>query len=50
MFKLDPNPTFLAEVPITRPGDQAPQLLKVHFKHMTSSQLNEFTSGNAGCI
>jgi hypothetical protein len=36
MFKLDPNPTFTVEVPITEPGGtQRP--LKVTFRHRTRS-------------
>lgn len=46
MFKLEPNPTFLATVQITEPGGQS-RPLKVHFKHQTSSQLKEFLNGRS---
>lgn len=35
MFKLQPNPTFKAKVPITIPGQAAPALVVMEFKHYT---------------
>ncbi|MFZ4538170.1 phage tail assembly chaperone [Propionivibrio sp.] len=38
MFKLEPNPTFWAEVGITVPGEKAPAKIEIEFKHMSVSE------------
>ena len=34
MFKLQPNPTFKARVPITVPGQAKPAEVEIEFRHM----------------
>jgi len=42
MFKLQPNPTFSAEVNITTPQGVVP--LKLEFKHMSKKALGDWTA------
>lgn len=47
MFRLDPNPTFVAPVLLSRPGSEAPVKVNFTFKHKTWRELNAWL-GNAG--
>lgn len=35
MLKLNPNPTFSADVRITVPGEITPAVIKIEYRHMT---------------
>lgn len=42
MFRLQPDPIFVAEVPITVPGADAPAVIAFNFRHMGRRQLAAF--------
>jgi len=46
MFKIDPEPTFTAEVELSVPGQPA-ALLSVRWKHLTRDKLREWIDGLA---
>ena len=46
MFRLQPNPTFTAEVKISTPQGVVP--LKLEFKHMGKKALGEWTEASKG--
>ena len=48
MFKLQPNPTFKAKVPITIPGQDKPALVEMEFRHMSREAVKAFFEGIAG--
>lgn len=45
MFKLQPNPSFIAKCPLTVPGQDRPVVVDVEFKHLSRPQLKEFFDG-----
>lgn len=42
MFKINPNPTFTADVPLSVPGQADPVIVKVTFKHKSKPALLDF--------
>lgn len=44
MFRLQPDPVFVAEVPLTVPGADAPALITFNFRHMGRRELAAFRS------
>ncbi len=40
MFKIIPNPTFLANVHLSVPGSEQLQVIKITFKHKNKTALN----------
>lgn len=42
MFKLLPNPTFWAAVALTVPGEPAPVIVDIEFKHQQRDALQDF--------
>lgn len=42
MFKLQPNPTFRAKVPISVPGQEKPQPLEMEFRHMSREAMKDY--------
>lgn len=42
MFKLQPNPTFSAKVPLSIPGQAKPAEIEVEFKFLTRKKVAEF--------
>ena len=41
-FKIDPSPTFVADVPLSVPGDDRPKLLKLTFRHKGRRALADY--------
>lgn len=39
MFKIQPNPTFWAKVPVTVPGQSEAVIVEMEFKHFTEEEL-----------
>ena len=48
MLKLNPDPTFVAQVSITVPGKVKPESVKMTFKYRSKKELNDFWEGNKG--
>jgi len=48
MLKLNPNPTFEAEVRITVPGEAEPQTVTLTFAYKAKSELAEYLKGMVG--
>ena len=46
MLKINPNPTFDAEVKVTVPGDEKPGSVKLTFKYMSRKDLAAFWEKN----
>ena len=42
MFKLQPNPTFKARVPITIAGQDKPAMVEMEFRHFSREAVKEF--------
>lgn len=42
MFKLQPNPTFKAKVPVSIPGQDKPQAIEMEFRHMSREAMREY--------
>ena len=42
MFKLNPNPTFTAKVPLSIPGESKRATVDVEFKHLSRKAIQEF--------
>ena len=42
MFKLQPNPTFKARVPITIPGQPKPADVEMEFKHLSREAVKTY--------
>ncbi len=38
MFKLQPNPTFWAKVPLTVPGESKPQMVDIEFNYFPEEE------------
>lgn len=47
MFKLQPNPTFIAKAALSVPGQAAPASIDVEYKHLSRPQLKAFYGGLA---
>ena len=48
MLKLNPNPTFDAEVRITVPGQVEPESVTLTFAYKSRSELSEYLKGMSG--
>lgn len=48
MFKLTPNPTFKANVPLTVPGEESPVAVKFSFRHKTLVAAQKWYESNEG--
>lgn len=48
MFKLTPNPTFIAAVALSLPGEAKPANVKITFKHLVRPQIKAFFEGLEG--
>jgi hypothetical protein len=42
MLKLNPSPTFKADVPLTEPGKAEPTIVKITFRYKTRKEVEEF--------
>lgn len=42
MFKINPNPTFTAKVPLSIPGEAKPAMVDVEFKHLSKKAIKAF--------
>lgn len=42
MFKIDPAPTFAADVPLSVPGDDKPRVLRITFRHKGRRALADY--------
>lgn len=42
MFKLQPNPTFKARVPVTIPGQAKPAEIEIEFRHFSREKMREY--------
>lgn len=42
MFKIVPNPTFACDVPLSVPGQEKPETLKIIFRHKTRADLHAY--------
>ena len=42
MFKLSPNSSFWAKVPLSVPGAEKPVLIEVEFKHQSKSAIKNY--------
>ena len=42
MFKINPNPTFTAKVPLSVPGESKRATVDVEFKHLSRKAIQEF--------
>jgi len=42
MLKINPNPQFTAEVPLSEPGKKKPTIVKMTFKYKNRKELIEF--------
>lgn len=47
MFKIAPNPTFTADVKVSVPGQDAPAVLTLTFRHMGRKALKAWIEGAA---
>lgn len=47
MFKLQPNPTFIAKVDLSIPGEEKPQTIDVEFRHMSRKEIKAHSERNA---
>jgi hypothetical protein len=45
MFKINPSPTFTADVKVSVPGQDAPALLTLTFRHKGRKALNAWVDG-----
>ena len=48
MFKLNPSPTFVAQVPLSVPGMPEPLDIAVTFKHKNKTALKAWMAGASG--
>lgn len=48
MFKLNPSPTFKAEVPLSVAGMAKPMAIEVEFRHKTATGIQKWMEGAAG--
>lgn len=48
MFKINPQPTFKADVSITVPGQSEPATIVVEYKHRTREQITELIETSKG--
>jgi len=48
MFKLQPNPTFTVQVPMTVPGSPEPAPLTVEFRHLSRRRIKTYFEGLQG--
>lgn len=48
MFKLNPNPTFWAKVPLTVPGRDKQEIVEVEFIHMNRDDLKDYFNNLEG--
>jgi hypothetical protein len=48
MFKLTPNPTFKAPVPLSVPGMEKPLSVPMEFRHKTQAELTAWMAGAPG--
>ncbi len=48
MFNLDPSPTFVADVPLSRPGLAKPVSIKVTFRHKNRLQMVAYVAASQG--
>jgi hypothetical protein len=42
MFKIVPNPTFTCDVPLSVPGEDKPERVRMTFKHKTRAELQAY--------
>lgn len=48
MFKIEPNPTFTAKVPLSIPGQTRPGTIDIEFRHLGKPQIKAFFEGLEG--
>lgn len=48
MFKLTPNPTFTAKVPLSVPGQDKPANVDIEFKHLSRPKIKTYFEGLEG--
>lgn len=46
MLKLNPNPTFCADVRISVPGEETPATIRMEFRHNTMDAMKAWWDGN----